>query len=112
MGGDTVNGFLLKTAGTVIKPALLHLVNLSIRTGSFTNRWKFQLVVPHYKKGSRFLPDNYRPVSHLIAVGKLVELATWEQLMAHCVERAYCTQIIMVHYLIMLQALPSTRLLR
>ena len=38
---------------------------------------------PHYKKGDRLNNTNYRPVSHLIVVEKVVELVVWEQVVLH-----------------------------
>ena len=66
LGGDNLGGNLLMLAATTNLPALLHVVNLSIREGRFCTRWKFHLVIPHHKKGERQSPDNYRPVCHLI----------------------------------------------
>ena len=58
LGGDSIDGFLLKTASRVLLPALTHLVNLSIKERTFLERWKFHVVLPHHKKGSKEEPDN------------------------------------------------------
>ena len=84
MGGDNLGANLLKLAATVTLPGLLHLVNQSILKGHFCTRWKFHLVYPHYKKGDRTLPENFRPVCHLVEVGRVVELVVWDQLQDHC----------------------------
>ena len=83
LGGDSLDGHLIKTASKVLLPALTHLVNLSIKEGTFLERWKFHVVLPHHKKGDREDPENYRPVCHLVEIGKLVELVVWDQLMGH-----------------------------
>ena len=65
---------------------LLHLVNLSIRTGSFANLWKHQLILPHHKKSEKDQKDqakNYIPVSHLVEIGKLIEYSIYDQVMDH-----------------------------
>ena len=51
------------------------------------DRWKFKVVCRHLKKGSRHLLDIYRPVRHLIDLGKRVELAVWDQMMSHCMQK-------------------------
>ena len=43
------------------------------------------MAVPHHKKGDKFLVGNYRPVCHLIELGKLVELVVWDQLLQNCI---------------------------
>ena len=78
LGGDGLGANLLKLAAQTNLPALLHIVNLSIREGRFASRWKFHLVLPDHKKGDRQLPDNYRPVCHLVEVGRVVELVVWD----------------------------------
>ena len=74
MGGDNLCSYLLKLATQMTFPALLHFVNQSITEGRFCTRWKYHLIFPHHKKGNRQDSDNYRPVCHLVEVGKVVEL--------------------------------------
>ena len=70
-------------AAPLLEDALEHLINLSIRTSTFSTFWKHQLIFPHHKKSDKTNTKNYRPVSHLVEVGKLVEYATYDQLMEH-----------------------------
>ena len=64
----------------------MHLINLSIREGRFSSRWKPQLIFPHHKKKSRDLLENYRPVSHLVQIGIMVEYAVYLQIVEHFVK--------------------------
>ena len=82
-GVDGIDSYSLKLAAPLIEDALLHLVNLSIRTSSFSNFWKHQLIFPQHKKSDKFLAKNYRPVSHLVEVGLLVENAVSYQVVEH-----------------------------
>ena len=41
-------------------------------------------MIPHHKKGNTQVAGNYRPVCHLVEVGKVVELMVWDQLQEHC----------------------------
>ena len=82
-GVDGINSYSLKLAAPLLEDALEHLINISIRTGTFSSFWKHQLIFPHHKKSDKALPKNYRPVSHLVEIGKLVEYAVYDQVMDH-----------------------------
>ena len=82
-GVDDVDSYSLKLAAPFIEDVLLHLINLTLINGSFAKCWKTQLVHPFYKKGDRCLGENYRPVSNIPEISKLVEYAVLEQLMKH-----------------------------
>ena len=82
-GVDNIDSFSLKVAAPIIEDALLHLINLSIRTKCFARLWKHQLIFPNHKKEDKLLAKNYRPVSHLVEIGQLVEQAVSHQLVDH-----------------------------
>ena len=84
-GVDQIDSFLLKLAATHLKTVLLHIINLSI-THAFPYHWKLQLIRPNYKKGDRLNGENYRPVSNLPEISKLVEFAIFDQLFQHFLE--------------------------
>ena len=55
-------------------PALLHITNRSLELGEFANEWKEALVKPLIKKRQLgTVNSNYRPVSNLSFVLKIVE---------------------------------------
>jgi len=56
------------------------LVNLSLSTGSVPDEWKKARVVPLYKSGGRENMDNYRPISILPVLSKILEKAVNFQL--------------------------------
>ncbi len=73
---DPLPTSLLKDCLDVILPVLTKMVNLSLQTGVFPNEWKLALVIPLIKKfGLDTISKNYRPVSNLPFVSKLVERA-------------------------------------
>ncbi len=73
---DPIPTALLKECLDVILPVLTKMVNLSLQTGVFPNEWKLALVIPLIKKfGLDTIFKNYRPVSNLPFVSKLVERA-------------------------------------
>ena len=81
---DFIDSFSLKTAAPLIKYEILHLVNLSITSSKFAQIWKHQLVLPLHKKKDKLDGNNYRPVSHIIEVSKIVEYAVFDQVYSHC----------------------------
>ena len=66
-------------------PALLHITNRSLELGEFADIWKEALVKPLIKKKQLgTVNSNYRPVSNLSFVSKIVEKTTLEQFNDHC----------------------------
>ena len=82
-GVDTIDSYSLKLAAPLIEDALEHLINLSITTAKFASLWKPQLIFPQHKKSEKDVIENYRPVSHLVEVGKLVEHEVNDQVTEH-----------------------------
>ena len=76
--------FQVKTAAPHILPIILHVVNLSI--AKFPDTWKIQLIRPHYKREDKLDGCNYRPVSNIPELSKVVEFDLFDQLMEHFVE--------------------------
>ena len=85
-GVDWIDSFSLKKAGPLIEDSLIHLINLSIREKKFSTKWKPQLIFPHHKKNEKDIIENYRPVSHLVQVGKMVEYAAHFQIVDHFIK--------------------------
>ena len=67
-GEDGIDRYSLKLAAPLMEDALLHIVHLSTRTSC----WKHQLIFPLHNKSDKDEAKNYRPVSHLVEVGKLL----------------------------------------
>ena len=72
---------LLKEACPEIVPSLTHIIiNLSIRCGYFPDKWKISKVLPLYKEDIKSVPNNYRPISILPVVSKVIEKVIFKQL--------------------------------
>ena len=82
-GADLIDSNSLKITGPLLEETFLHLINSSIREGIFAGRWKPQTIFPLHKKNERDLLQNYRPVSHLVQVGLMVEYAVYFQIVDH-----------------------------
>jgi hypothetical protein len=72
-GIDANNVHLLKIGCNDLLPSLMYLCNSSITSGIFPDQWKISKITPIFKKGSRQDKDNYRPISVLSVLSKIVE---------------------------------------
>ena len=82
---DPIPTFLLKDCLDVLLSSITKLVNYSLIDGSFPNSFKKAVVTPLIKKASIPRDDlkNYRPVSGLCFLPKLVERVVARQLTSH-----------------------------
>ena len=70
----------MKDSAAVIAQPLAHIINLSITTATVPTSWKTAKVTPVYKSGSTNDEANYRPISVLPIMSKILEKAIYEQL--------------------------------
>ena len=78
---DTISAELLKE----ILPYITHIINISLPKELFANDWKTTIVHTLLKRpGLDLLMKNYRPVSNLCFLSKLVECCMLKQLISHC----------------------------
>ena len=83
-GPDGICGRILKNcAGSLAYPLSL-IYKLSYNTGIIPQEWKMANVVPVFKKGSKHLVENYRPISLTCLVMKIFEKIIRNELMARC----------------------------
>ena len=72
-GYDKINNILLKKLNKEISVPLSMICNNSLRTGKFPSQMKTAIVVPQYKSKEREYVNNYRPISLLLTISKLLE---------------------------------------
>ena len=72
-GHDNISPKILKENTDIFVTPLLHLINLSFQTSIVPDKLKIARVIPIHKKEDRFCVDNYRPISLLSTVNKLLE---------------------------------------
>ena len=77
---DEIPLFILKEATPCFIEPLTHIVNLSLRTGIVPSICKKARVTPLHKAGDKSDPTNYRPISILSFVGKIIEYFVSQQL--------------------------------
>jgi hypothetical protein len=81
-----VNGIstkLIKYVGNEIAIPLAHVFNLSLTSGEFPTKLKKCRVVPIFKSGDQLECDNYRPISLLNSISKVLEKIVAEKLIYH-----------------------------
>ena len=64
---------LLKKCNSIISPYLSNFFTLFLKSGTFPLSLKHGCITPVFKKGSKQLLENYRPISTLPTFGKLFE---------------------------------------
>ena len=79
-GSDGIPGLILKTFSSTIAPSLTKLMNLSLSKGCVPRVLKVAHVTPLFKGGDAKEPKNYRPVSLLPIISKLLEKLVHSQL--------------------------------
>ena len=72
-GHDKINNNLLKEIKHEIANPLTNLISKSMSQGKFPKAMKLSEVVPLHKGKSREMPENYRPISLLITILKVLE---------------------------------------
>ena len=78
-GRDDLSGRFLKNDSRVLTKPISELCNLSIKLGSFPGSCKIAKLKPLFKKGSKTNASNYRPISLLLLISKIMEKLTHEQ---------------------------------
>lgn len=81
-GADDLSVVLLKKLKNLISPILSILINESFKKGIYPNCLKIAKVIPIYKGGTKSCPGNYRPISLLSIVNKIVEKIIYVRLIS------------------------------
>ena len=82
-GSDGLSPAFLKRCSESLAPSLTSIVNESLATGEVPDLYKVAHVCPVYKSGEQTLATNYRPISLLPVVSKLLEKFVHRQLTRH-----------------------------
>ena len=79
-GLDGISARLLKDAAPEVSESITYIINLTISTSTIPSEWKAAKVTPIYKSGDKSDPNNYRPISVLPLISKVMERAIQSQL--------------------------------
>ena len=76
-----LDNYSLRLAAHLIAPCLTNIFNLSLNSGCVPDSWKSASITPIYKgKGDRSECGNYRPISIIPTVAKIIECHVKENL--------------------------------
>ena len=71
-GVDGLAGRFVKDASNILCKPIAKICNLSIKLASFPNKCKGAKIKPLYKKGLKTDPKNFRPISLLPLISKII----------------------------------------
>ena len=73
VGPYNISTNIFKLSCSVLSKPLIKLINFSFSEGTFPNLLKFANVTPVFKKGDNLDYNNYRQISLISSIGKLIE---------------------------------------
>ena len=79
-GHDNISSNVLKVIAMEVSPCLTLIINQVLSTGQFPKNLKTAKVIPIHKTGDKSLMKNYRPISILPVVSKIIENVMHTQL--------------------------------
>ena len=80
---DGIPAYFWKRASAPFFHVIAFLFNLSLSQGVMPFQWKTAIVVPVFKKGSRDIPSNYRPISLTCVLCRVFESIIVSKLLCH-----------------------------
>ena len=82
-GPDGLPTYIFKHCSSEIAPIFQVLFTQSLSTGTLPRDWLTANITPVYKKGSRSVPSNYRPISLTSVCSKVMEHVIFHSIMEH-----------------------------
>ena len=70
---STRPSMVLKELASEILPILSIIYNVSIKVGEIPDDWRSAVITPAFKKGQKYVPANYRPISLACICCKVIE---------------------------------------
>ena len=80
-GADRIPVKILKDAINLVSKPLTLIYNASLERGIFSQIWKLARVISIHKAGKKTDVNNYRPISALSVVSRILEKIVHDQLM-------------------------------
>ena len=88
-GCDELTNFVIKRVINEILTPLTFIFNQSLVTGLVPQNMKVAKVVPVFKKGDRRIVSNYRPISLLTSLSKILERLIYSRLIDFFIYQSY-----------------------
>ena len=86
LGVDEINSFVVKTLLPRISVVLVDIINTSFEQRIFPERWKKGVVTPIPKVAMPMAPSDFRPISLLPCLSKIIEKLVNTQIVAYITE--------------------------
>jgi hypothetical protein len=90
-GPDKLHPSFLKEVSTELSPLYTRLFQKSLDEGYVPTQWRTADVSPIFKKGEKYDPANYRPVSLTAVTSKCLEHIVAKQIMSHMEDNGILT---------------------
>ena len=82
-GIDEIPNCILKDCAHELAPQIAHIINLSLKSAQIPSDLKTAKITPIYKDGEKSQYTNYRPISVLPTISKILERCVYNQLIEH-----------------------------
>lgn len=82
-GIDNIPAVFIKNCITELTPAMVHIFNHCLQYGQFPDVWKQAVVKPIPKKSNGTDPKDYRPISLLCVLSKILEKIVHDQVLKY-----------------------------
>jgi hypothetical protein len=89
VGVDQINSFVIKSLLPRISTILVHIVNVSFEHGIFPENWKKAVITPIPKVSIPLSPSDFRPISLLPSLSKIIEKLANIQIVAYLIEHNF-----------------------
>ena len=73
IGPDNISPCILRACAVPLNEPLCHLFSISLSKAVMPYEWKIHLISPIFKSGDKSLASNYRPISLLCSISKVLE---------------------------------------
>jgi hypothetical protein len=85
-GPDVISNHILKFCADSLYKPLTYLFNYPLRKGVYPSCWKISNICPVYKnKGEKSEKSNYRPITLLSCMSKILEKLIYKSIYEYCV---------------------------
>lgn len=91
-GPDLINGKLLKEGKHQLAGPLCKLFNKSLQNQSYPETWKLANVIPIFKKDDPSAVSNYRPISLISIMGKVMEKCIYKYVYNFLRDKSFFTE--------------------
>ena len=79
LGPNSIRTYILKVYSKTLSKPLAELINLSLNQGKFPTILKIAEVIPIHKRGDKSECDNYRLISLISNISKLIEKTVYQK---------------------------------